>query len=80
MMDRYSGKNHVLYTDNSCMSPIHSKYLLEKEGPCATVRAKRKYWADFGEGQWKGQVEVKETENMLAILWMDNKLVNVLNC
>ena len=31
LLDRYFGKNHVLYIENYYISPILSRYLLEKD-------------------------------------------------
>ena len=55
LMDGCFGKNHILYTDTYNVSPVLSRYILEKDtSSCGTIQVEHKYWPDFGEGQQKG--------------------------
>lgn len=80
MVDRYYGKNHVLYTDNFYTHPALSKFLLSKKlHTVGTVRQKRRGFPKFQGQLRKGDIERQQADNMLAFRWMHNKEVRMLS-
>lgn len=80
LMDRYLGKDHVLYTDNYYTSPLLSKYLLEHgTGSCGTVRANRRHFPKFNTGVPQGTVQRQQADGMLALAWQDKRQVKMLS-
>lgn len=78
LVDRYYGRNHILYTDNFYTAPALAKFLLsQKTHMVGTVKRKRKNYPHYHGRLAKGVVEKKmdTDQSMLAFRWMDNREV-----
>lgn len=79
LLQKYIDKNHILFVDNWYSSPLLFKYLFDRNtGACGTVRANRKGMPEFRKKLGRGECETANTENMLAIKWLDKRYVHML--
>lgn len=79
MMDRYFGKNHILYTDNYYTSPVLAEFLHANKTQCVgTVRKTRRHVPKFPTKTKKKDIFKKKRGPVLAIHWHDQRKVNML--
>lgn len=80
LLEPYLDKGHTIYYDNWYSSPHLSRYLLtRKTGSCGTVRCNRKGMPkNFLNKMKKGEIEMRNTQNMMVIKWHDKRDIHML--
>lgn len=83
LMDGYLEKNHVVIMDNFFSSlPLFSDLLTRSTYACGTIRANRKYLPDhfdLEEDMEPGESEIWQSNNFVATLWQDKRVVRFLS-
>ena len=82
LMEQYRGVNHQLYCDKFLSSPwLFQELLSHKVYACGTVRQTRRgFPKDLHRITLaRGAGEVRQSENLTAVVWQDKHPVNVLS-
>jgi hypothetical protein len=80
LMGNYLRKGHTLWIDNWYSSPqLHDHLHQNMTNVCGTVRKNRKGMPKFTQKLEKGHTEIKYTDNMMALRWMDRRDVCMLS-
>ena len=79
LMGKFLNKDHILITDNWYTSPYLARYLESmKTGTFGTVRKNRKKMPKLNPRLPRGEVERKQSTDMLVLNWKDKRDVTML--